>query len=162
MRNSRDDGRDPFNQNFRKFRSKTQWIGSVQPEKFRKNGSTFWGGPLFPVGPVGILVEWIAPRVSCTQHLEVTRLPKAEVRKFEWSLYNIDAYVCNLEKKLNGMNYCVHQKSWIGILKARNVFRRLVGKFCANFSRKRKFRSCVTSAQHSVSPYCGSTHAHFY
>ena len=29
-------GRDPFNQNFRKFRSKTQWIGSVQPEKFRK------------------------------------------------------------------------------------------------------------------------------
>ena len=54
-------GRDPFNQNFRKFRSKTQWIGSVQPEKFRKNGSTFWGGPLFPVGPVRILVEWIAP-----------------------------------------------------------------------------------------------------
>ena len=34
-------GRDPFNQNFRKFRSKTQWIGSVQPEKFRKSGSTF-------------------------------------------------------------------------------------------------------------------------
>ena len=57
-------GRDPFNQNFRKFRSKTQWIGSVQPEKFRKNGSTFWGGPLLPVGPVGILVEWIAPSVT--------------------------------------------------------------------------------------------------
>ena len=56
-------GRDPFNQNFRKFRSKTQWIGSVQPEKFRKNWSTFWGGPLFPVGPVWILVEWIAPIV---------------------------------------------------------------------------------------------------
>ena len=54
-------GRDPFNQTFRKFRFKTQWIGSVQPEKFRKNGSTFWGGPLFPVGPVGSLVEWIAP-----------------------------------------------------------------------------------------------------
>ena len=54
-------GRDPFNHNFRKFRSKTQWLGSVQPEKFRKNGSTFWGGQLFPVGPVGILVEWIAP-----------------------------------------------------------------------------------------------------
>ena len=54
-------GRDPFNQNFRKFRSKPQWIGSVQPEKFRKNRSTFWGGPLFPVGPVWILVEWIAP-----------------------------------------------------------------------------------------------------
>ena len=35
------EGRDPFNQNFRKFRSKTQWIGSVQLEKFRKNWSTF-------------------------------------------------------------------------------------------------------------------------
>ena len=34
-------GRDPFDQNFRKFRSKTQWIGSVQPEKFRKNWSIF-------------------------------------------------------------------------------------------------------------------------
>ena len=69
--------RDPFNQNFRNFRSNTQWIGSVQPEKFRKNGSTFWGGPLFPVGPVGILVEWTAPNIhvsigSCVtygQHL---------------------------------------------------------------------------------------------
>ena len=34
-------GRDPLNQNFRKFRSKTQWIGLVQPEKFRKNWSIF-------------------------------------------------------------------------------------------------------------------------
>ena len=34
-------GRDPFNQTFRKFRSKTQWIGSVQPEKFRKTGPPF-------------------------------------------------------------------------------------------------------------------------
>ena len=42
-----DFGRDPFNQNFRKFRSKTEWIGSVQPEKFRKNRSTFQGPP-FP------------------------------------------------------------------------------------------------------------------
>ena len=32
--------------------------------KFRKKGSTLWGGPLFPVGPVGILVEWIAPNNS--------------------------------------------------------------------------------------------------
>ena len=28
--------RDPFNKNFRKFRSKTQWISSVQPEKCKK------------------------------------------------------------------------------------------------------------------------------
>ena len=47
-----DIGRDPFNQNFRKFRSKTQWIGSVQPEKVRKKWSTFRGGPLFSVRPV--------------------------------------------------------------------------------------------------------------
>ena len=33
--------RDPNNQNFRKFRSKTQWIGSVQAEKFRKTGLPF-------------------------------------------------------------------------------------------------------------------------
>ena len=33
--------RDPNNQNVRKFRSKTQWIGSVQPEKFRKTGPPF-------------------------------------------------------------------------------------------------------------------------
>ena len=52
-------GRDPFNQNFREIRSKTQWIGSVQLEKFRKKWSTFWGGPIFPIG---ILVEWIVPK----------------------------------------------------------------------------------------------------
>ena len=54
-------GRNPFYQNFRKFQSKTQWIGSVQLEKFRKNRSTFWGGPLLPVRLVRILVEWIMP-----------------------------------------------------------------------------------------------------
>ena len=35
---------DPFNQNFRKFQSKTQWIGSVPPEKFKKKT-----GPPFEV-----------------------------------------------------------------------------------------------------------------
>ena len=33
-------GCNPFKENFWKFWSKTQWIGSVQPEKFRKNWST--------------------------------------------------------------------------------------------------------------------------
>ena len=65
-----------FNQNFRKFRSKRQLIGSVQPEKFRKNWSNFWGGPLFPVGPVGSLVEWIAPHVTLTICLFCTRRSK--------------------------------------------------------------------------------------
>ena len=69
-------GRDRFNQNFWKFQSKTQWISLVQPEKFRKNGSTFWGGPLFPVGPVGILVEWIAPLrpLKATVNVVTTKL----------------------------------------------------------------------------------------
>ena len=69
-------GRDRFNQNFWKFRSKTQWISLVQPEKFRKNGSTFWGGPLFPVGPVGILVEWITPfrPLKATVNVVTTKL----------------------------------------------------------------------------------------
>ena len=34
-------GHDPFNQNFGKFRSKTQWISSVQPEKFLSTGPLF-------------------------------------------------------------------------------------------------------------------------
>ena len=69
-------GRDRFNQNFWKFQSKTQWISLVQPEKFRKNGSTFWGGPLFPVGPVGILVEWITPfrPLKATVNVVTTKL----------------------------------------------------------------------------------------
>ena len=54
-------GHDPFNRNFWKFWSKTQWIHWVQLEKFRKNWSTFWGPPLLPVGPVRILVAWIVP-----------------------------------------------------------------------------------------------------
>ena len=50
-------GRDPFNQNFRKFRSKTQWIGSVQLEKLRKTGPPFEVDHFWLVGPVWILVE---------------------------------------------------------------------------------------------------------
>ena len=74
-------GRDPFNQNFRKFRSKTQWIGSVQPEKFRNNWSTFWGGPLFPVGPVWILDEWIAPSDVSLRYM---RFP-IQISRESWS-----------------------------------------------------------------------------
>ena len=63
-------GRMDRAQNFRKFRSKTQWIGSVQTEKFGKNWSTFWGGPPFPVEPVWILVEWIAPKDTSVTDLQ--------------------------------------------------------------------------------------------
>ena len=87
-------GRDPFNQNFRKFRSKTQWIGSVQPEKFRKNGSTFWGGPLFPVGPVGILVEWIAPLISsCVKHHSALRIIARST--FTWCRLRSQGFYCD-------------------------------------------------------------------
>ena len=34
-------GRDPFNQNFRKFRSKTEWIASAQSETFENIGLLF-------------------------------------------------------------------------------------------------------------------------
>ena len=57
-------GRDSFNQNFRKFRSKPEWIGSVQPEKFRKNQSTFRGGPLFSVGRIRPFRPILNPRTS--------------------------------------------------------------------------------------------------
>ena len=97
-------GRDPFNQNFRKFRSKTQWIGSVQPEKFRKNGSTFWGGPIFPVGPVGILVEWIAPKdteiVRCRLH--------SPFGKLEWGFLTGDEYFLRDDLRLSFLGkYCI-------------------------------------------------------
>ena len=62
-------GRDPFNQNFRKFRSKTQWIGSVQPEKFRKNGSTFWGEPL--PGRTGWNFCWIDRARGLSQNVRL-------------------------------------------------------------------------------------------
>ena len=65
-----------------KFRSKTQWIGLVQPEKFRKYWTTFWGGPLFPVGPVWILVEWIAPHIliSCSISFSVSEFHVSRCR----------------------------------------------------------------------------------
>lgn len=51
-------GRDPFDQNLRKYRSKTQSIGSVQPDKVRKNWSTYLGGILFP-GRTGRNCSWM-------------------------------------------------------------------------------------------------------
>ena len=98
-------GRDPFNQNFRKFRSKTQSIGSVQPKKFRKNGSIFWGGPLFPVGPVGILVERIAPHVT--------------LKTWSTFIYNVRSLVRSRGKRLvlfsayNNTNLINSQNHWM-------------------------------------------------
>ena len=50
-----DRGHDPFNENFLKFRSKTEWIGSVETEKFRKRGSTFRGGWTTLLGWTGLI-----------------------------------------------------------------------------------------------------------
>ena len=85
--------RDPFNQTFREFRSNTHWIGSVQPEKFRKNGSTFWGGPLFSVGTVGILVEWIAPLVCV--HFFILQF---KYMKFIYSSFQNTLYPMNIPR----------------------------------------------------------------
>ena len=43
--------------------------------KVSKNWSSFWGGPLFPVGPVWILDEWKASLVlvSCEVSRKITR-----------------------------------------------------------------------------------------
>ena len=68
-------GRDPFNQNFRKFRSKTQWISSVQPEKFRKKWSTFFrldrsdrNGPFHLTIPTHFQSQVLAVRyLPCTK-----------------------------------------------------------------------------------------------
>ena len=67
---------------FSEIRSKTQWIGSFQPEKFRTNWSTSKGGPLFPVGPVGIFDEWLAPPDSCVRNYIVySMLPSIRTLK---------------------------------------------------------------------------------
>ena len=54
-------GRDIFNQNFRKFWSKTQRIGVVQPElSFEKTGPPFEVDHFSRSDRSEILVEWIA------------------------------------------------------------------------------------------------------
>ena len=70
----------PFNQNFRKFRSETEWNDSVQPEKFRKDRPTSRGGPLFRLdrsdrnGPFHLTIpthsqsQYLAVRYFYVQH----------------------------------------------------------------------------------------------
>ncbi len=78
------EGRDPFNQNFRNFWPKTEWISLVQPEKSRKNQSTFRGGPLF------FWLDWsdwngpfylTIPTYSQSQNLTVRYFPHTKWRK---------------------------------------------------------------------------------
>ena len=57
----------------------------------------------------------------------------------------IDGYVCNLEIKLRWNELLSSREIVNRILKERNVLRRRVAKFCANFSRKRKFRFSLLS-----------------
>ena len=80
-------GRDPFNQKFRKFRSKTEWIGSVLPGKVRKNWPISRGGPLFSVGPV-----------------------RSKIYRSIWPLL-LPVSLCNLEILLRPMNK--HPTFWI-------------------------------------------------
>ena len=56
---------------------KTEWIGSVQPEKFRKKRSTFRGGPLFSVGPFHLTIR----THSQFQDLAIRYLPCTKWRK---------------------------------------------------------------------------------
>ena len=56
-----DHGRNSFSQNFRKFRSKTQWIGSVQRESFEKTGPPFEVDHFSRSDRLENLDEWTAP-----------------------------------------------------------------------------------------------------
>ena len=89
-------GRDPFylifkiketkvSGNF--FRSKTEWIGLVQPEKFRKDRPTIRGEPLFSVRPVR--------SGNGTFHLTIPTHSKSQylaVRCFPCSTYHCSFY----------------------------------------------------------------------
>ena len=55
-------GRDPFNQNFRKFRFKTHWIDSVGKVSKKLVHLLRW--TTFPGRTGRNFVEWIAPGVS--------------------------------------------------------------------------------------------------
>ena len=76
-------GRDPFNKNFRKFRSKTEWVGSIQPEKFRKNSPPFEMNHFSRLdrsdrnGPF----HWTIPTHSQSQDRAVLYLPCTKWRK---------------------------------------------------------------------------------
>ena len=84
-------GRDPFNQNFRKFRSKTEWIGLVQLEKFRKKWSTF--RPLFSVGPVRS--NWTVPFDHCDPFsIPGPRCSESSVYKMEENTYHCTFMDC--------------------------------------------------------------------
>ena len=68
--------RDPFNQNFRKFQSKTEWIGSDQPVKLEKIS------PPFAVEPVRS--KWTVPTHSQSQDLAIRYyfiIPRTKWRK---------------------------------------------------------------------------------
>ena len=82
-------GRDSLNQSFRQFRSRTEWISSVQPEKFRKSRSIFRGGPLFSVGPVRS--KWTVP----FDHSDPFSIPVPRCSVF--SLYNMEGKHLSLQ-----------------------------------------------------------------
>jgi len=56
-----------------------------------------------------------------------------------------DAYIISMPMFATCKLSCVHEKSWIGILKERNVFWRWVTKFCGNFSRRWKLQFLLLS-----------------
>ena len=70
-----------------------------------------------------------------------TRFPKIEVLTFEWCLYNIDAYVCNLEIMLK----------WNELLCSREIVNRhFEGKECFSSASCKVLCGFLTDAKISV------------
>ena len=88
--------------------------------------------------------------VSCGQYQEVTnalnQLKNLQFKNLNDIYIILMAMFADCKWSYDGTNYCVREKSWISILKERDVFRRRVATFCENFARRRKlgFRCCAT------------------
>ena len=107
-------GQDRVNQNFWKFRSKTQWISLVQPEKFRKNGSTFevdhlsWSdqsafwlngsNPLGHLRPLSMLLQQNFLLEHCKQNIAVLirlfSICRLRIFKLKYYLWRKKSLIC--------------------------------------------------------------------
>ena len=93
-------------------------------------------------GTLGIMFHarsiWRSPTLSKNLKIKV-------VWKFEWCLYDINAYVCNLEIKLRWNKLLCLREIVNRHFESKECFSRLVAKFYANFSQKQRFQFSLLS-----------------